>query len=66
MNLKQDHNKLKNDITLADNRIKELDSTKKILYDAINDILKEKRRIDKYSMELDDKIKDVATDFEKK
>jgi hypothetical protein len=56
MNLKQDHNKIKNDITLANNRIKELDTTRNILYDAIQDILKDKRRIDKHNMELDDKI----------
>ena len=56
MNLKQDHNKIKNDITLANNRIKELETTRNILNDAIQDILKDKRRIDKYNMELEDKI----------
>ena len=56
MNLKQDHNKIKNDITLANNRIKELETTREIIYGAINDLLKDKRRIDKYNMELEDKI----------
>ena len=56
MNLNQDHNKIKNDITLAKNRITELETTKKILYDAINDLLKDKRVIDKHNMELEDKI----------
>lgn len=56
MNLKQDHNKIKNDITLANNRIKELETTREILNQAINDILKDKRKIDKYNMELEDKI----------
>ena len=56
MTLKQDHNKVKNDITLASNRIKELDTTREIIYGAIQDLLKDKRRIDKYNMELEDKI----------
>ena len=56
MNLKQDHNKIKNDITLANNRIKELETTREIIYGAINDLLKDKRRIDKYNMELEDKL----------
>lgn len=56
MNLKQDHNKIKNDITLANNRIKELETTREILNQAIQDILKDKRKIDKYNMELEDKI----------
>lgn len=56
MSLKQDHNKIKNDITLANNRIKELETTREILNQAIQDILKDKRKIDKYNMELEDKI----------
>jgi hypothetical protein len=35
MSLKQDHNKIKNDITLANNRIKELETTREILNQAI-------------------------------
>lgn len=56
MNLKQDHNKMKNDITLAENRIKELTSTREIIENALQDLLKDKRKIDKYNMELEDKI----------
>lgn len=47
MNLKQDHNKMKNDITLAENRIKELTSTREIIENALQDLLKDKRKIDK-------------------
>ena len=47
---------MKNDITLANNRIKELESTKEIINGAINDLLKDKRKIDKHNMELEDKI----------
>lgn len=37
------------------------------MYDAINDILKDKRRVDKYNMELDDKVNDRnVSDFEKR
>lgn len=37
------------------------------MYDAINDILKEKRRIDKYNMELEDKVTERnVSDFEKR
>ena len=35
MQLKQDHNKMKNDITLAENRIKELEQTREIINSAI-------------------------------
>ena len=56
MNLKQDHNKIKNDITLGENRIKEMETTRDILYSAIKDLLKDKRIIDKHNMELEDKI----------
>ena len=47
---------MKNDITLGSNRIKELETTREIIIMTIKDILKDKRRIDKYNMELDDKI----------
>uniref|UniRef100_A0A7S3CIG5 Uncharacterized protein n=1 Tax=Strombidium rassoulzadegani TaxID=1082188 RepID=A0A7S3CIG5_9SPIT len=56
MNLKQDHNKIQTDITVAQNRIKDLETRREILNAAIFDILKDKRRIDKYNMELEDKI----------
>jgi hypothetical protein len=39
MNLKQDHNKVVTDITVAKNRIKDLDTRKEILNMAIKDIL---------------------------
>lgn len=56
MNLKQDHNKIQTDITVAENRIKDLDTRQLILNNSIADILKDKRKIDKYNMELEDKI----------
>jgi hypothetical protein len=56
MNLKQDHNKIKNDITLGENRIKEMETTRDILYSAIKDLLKDKRIIDKHNMEVEEKI----------
>jgi len=56
MNLKQDHNKIKTDITVAQNRIKDLGTRREILNTTIADILTDKRRIDKYNMELEDKI----------
>ena len=56
MNLKQDQNKLKTDITVAENRIKDLETRREMLYAAIEDILRDKRRVDKYNLELEDKI----------
>lgn len=56
MNLKQDHNKILTDITVAENRIKDLVTRQEILNASIADILKDKRKIDKYNMELEDKI----------
>ena len=56
MNLKQDHNKIQTDITVAQNRIKDLDTRQLILNNSIADILKDKRKIDKYNMELEDKF----------
>ena len=56
MNLKQDHNKILTDITVAENRIKDLVTRQEILNSSIADILKDKRKIDKYNMELEDKI----------
>lgn len=68
MNLKQDHNKIMTDITVAENRIKDLQTRQEILNTAIADILKDKRRIDKYNMELEDKIsgKNVTDEMTKK
>ena len=47
---------MKNDITLCENRIKELETTRDITNGAINDLLKDKRKIDKYNEELELKI----------
>jgi len=38
-----------------------------MMYEAINDILKEKRKIDKYNMEVDDKVNERnVSDFERR
>jgi hypothetical protein len=68
MNLKQDHNKILTDITVAENRIKDLVTRQEILNSSIADILKDKRKIDKYNMELEDKIsgRNVTDDMNKK
>jgi len=68
MNLKQDQNKLKTDITVAENRIKDLETRREMLYAAIEDILRDKRRVDKYNMELEDKIsgKNVTEEMTKR
>ena len=47
---------MQNDITLANNRIEELKTTRDIINSAIKDLLKDKRKIDKHNMELEDKI----------
>lgn len=37
------------------------------MYDSINDLLTEKRKVDKYNMELDDKVSEKnVSDFEKR
>jgi hypothetical protein len=56
MNYKADHNKIDTDITVAENRIKDLKNRRELLHQAIKDILVDKRKIDKYNMELEDKI----------
>lgn len=56
MNLKQDHNKIETDITVAQNRIKDLQTRQEILNNSIADILKDKRKIDKKNMELHEAI----------
>lgn len=47
---------MKTDITVAENRIKDLETRREMLYAAIEDILRDKRRVDKYNMELEDDI----------
>jgi hypothetical protein len=56
MNLQNDHTKIKNDITVASNRITDLELRKVMLNSAIAEALKDKRRVDKHNMELEDKI----------
>ena len=56
MNLQSDHTKIKNDITVATNRITDLTTRREMLNKAIADGLKEKRRVDKHNVELEDKI----------
>ena len=55
MSLQNDHTKIKNDITVASNRITDLETRKVMLNNAIAEALKEKRRVDKLNMELEDK-----------
>jgi hypothetical protein len=56
MNLQNDHTKIKNDITVAGNRITDLETRRKMLDNAIKEALKDKRKVDKLNMELEDKI----------
>jgi len=55
------------DITVAENRIKDLTTRQEILNSTIMDILTDKRKIDKYNMELEDKIsgRNVTDDMQK-
>lgn len=46
-NMQQDHNKISTDITVATNRIKDLETRREILYSSIKDLLKDKRKVDK-------------------
>jgi hypothetical protein len=41
---------------VARNRIKDLETRREILNSAIEDVLKDKRKIDKFNMELQDRI----------
>jgi hypothetical protein len=68
MNLKQDHNKIQTDITVAENRIKDLETRREILNSAIIDILKDKRKVDKYNMELEEALsgRNVTEEITKK
>ena len=56
MNLKQDHNKILTDITVAQNRIKDLVTRQEILNASISDCLKDKRKIDQHNMQLEETI----------
>jgi hypothetical protein len=56
MNLQNDHTKIKNDITVAENRIIDLKTRRDMLDTAIMEALKEKRKVDKLNMELEEKI----------
>jgi hypothetical protein len=56
MNLQNDHTKIKNDITVAENRIIDLKTRRDMLDAAIMEALKEKRKVDKLNMELEEKI----------
>ena len=46
-NMQQDHNKITTDITVATNRINDLETRRDILYSSIQDLLKDKRKVDK-------------------
>jgi hypothetical protein len=41
---------------VAENRIKDLQTRREILNQALEDILRDKRKVDKYNMEFQDKI----------
>lgn len=56
MDLKQEHNRIATDITVAENRINDLKNRQEMLNSSILDILKDKRRIDKHNMELEDRL----------
>jgi len=67
MNLKQDHNKMSTDISVAKNRLADLDTRQQILHNSIQDILQDKRLIDKKNLELENKItgRDLTDDMQK-
>jgi len=67
MNLKQDHNKMSTDISVAKNRLTDLDTRQQILHNSIQDILKDKRQVDKKNMELENKIsgRNMTDDMQK-
>ena len=56
MNLKNEHNGMKTDITVSTNRIQDLQTRKDILDSSILDLLKDKRVVDKKNMELTETI----------
>ena len=51
-----------------ENRIKDLQTRREILNQALEDILRDKRKVDKYNMELQDKIsgRNVTDEMQKK
>ncbi len=53
MQLKQDNNKVHIDISIADSRIKDLKGLKGMTLSSIEDILREKRKIDKENSDID-------------
>ena len=59
---------MKTDLTVAENRIKDLETRREILLSAIFDLLKDKRKVDKHNMELEDAIsgKNVTEEMTKK
>jgi len=43
---------MRNDITVAENKINDLKTRREVLYKVIEETLADKRKIDKYSLEL--------------
>lgn len=56
MQLKQDHNKVLIDISIAESRIKDLEGIREMTLNQLKDIIADKRYIDKENSELDLKI----------
>ena len=56
MQLNQDSNKVKIDISIAESRIKDLQGLKDMTMSQIRDLLSEKRKVDKENQEIDTKI----------
>ena len=55
------------DISVAKNRLTDLDTRQQILHNSIQDILKDKRQVDKKNMELENKIsgRNMTDDMQK-
>lgn len=56
MQLKQDSNKVKIDISIAESRIKDLEGLREMTMSQLKDIISEKRKVDKENVDLDQKI----------
>ncbi len=56
MQLKQDSNKIHIDISIAESRIKDLQGLKEMTLSQIQDIITEKRKVDKENLEIENKI----------
>ena len=56
MNLQNEHTKMRNDITVAENKINDLKTRRDVLNTVIQEILAEKRQIDKTGLELQESI----------